>query len=142
MESTIRNALIAGVSVLVIASFFAFVQVDNYRDRIAEAENLELSELLDDPARYDSLEVAVSGYLSWHPDEPTLFASESARRELNFNKSIQFETSNDVDYQFADEKPVIASGLFFFDAEYGRGLHNYKGILRVQSIAVAGDEQG
>ena len=134
MNLVVRNALLAGIAAVSVAVFFAFIRTDSHQDLVEEGQSLELSALLQNPERYDSLGVSVTGFLTWHPDEPTLFAGEAARQNLNFRDSIRLEMDTDVDFQFADESPVTVSGIFFFDAEYGRGLRDYKGIFRVKSI--------
>ena len=127
MNATVKNALIAGVAGLFIVAIFAIVQLQNSQSRIAEARNLDLSAILEDPTKYDSLDVSVEGFLLWHSDEPTLFVDEHAFQEMDFKNSIQLQMSSEVDFQFANEKPVIASGSFYFDPEDGRQLLGYKG---------------
>jgi hypothetical protein len=134
MNPTVANALLEGIAAVSVAVFFAFVRNENHQAIVEGTQNLELVALLVDPERYDSLDVSVTGYFVWHPDEPTLFASEDSWKELDFGESIQLEMNTDVDFQYADESPVVVSGAFFFDAEYGRGLQDYKGIFRVESI--------
>ncbi len=134
MNPTVRNALLAGIAAVAVAVFFAFVGTGRHQELVGEAQSLELPALLLHPEQYDSLDISVTGFLVWHPDEPTLFASEAARENLSFGDSIQLEMETDVDFQYADESPVTVSGVFFFDAEYGQGLRDYKGIFRVKSI--------
>ena len=134
MIPTARNALLVGIAAVAIAVFFAFVGTQSHQELVGEAQSLELPTLLLNPERYDSLDVSVTGFLVWHPDEPTLFASEAAWENLSFGDSIQLEMDTDVDFQYADESPVTVSGAFFFDADYGQGLRDYKGIFRVKSI--------
>lgn len=134
MNPTVRNALLTGIAAVSVAVFFAFVRTENHQEIVEEAQSLELPALLLKPERYDSLDVSVTGFLVWHPDEPTLFASKAAWEKLDFGDSIQLEMDTDVDFQYVDESPVVVSGVFFFDAEYGRELLDYKGIFRVSSI--------
>lgn len=104
---------------------------------VAEAQDLHLSALLEYPTKYDSLDVSVTGVLLWHPSEPTLFADDRALQELDFRNSIQLAMSSGMDFQFASEKPVVASGVFLFDPEFARRAKGYKGTFRVKSINVA-----
>lgn len=142
MGAIFKNTLISGIAVLIIIGLFTFVQVQDRQIIIAEAENLHLSAMLENPAKYDSLDVSVAGLLLWHPNEPTLFADERAFQELNFERSIQLEMSSEVDFQFASEKPVIASGTFHFNPENKRRFLEYKGVFRVESISVLALDSG
>ena len=138
MDTTIRNTLIAGIAVLIVATSYIYMQIERGQATSNAARNLDLSTLLKNPGQFDSREVSVAGSLLWHADEPTLFVDESALQNLDFGRSIQLEISSAMDFQFADRKSVIVSGMFFFDAEDGRRLQGYKGVFRVDSISVPG----
>ncbi len=140
MSAVLKNTLISGLAVLIIVGLFTFLQVQDRQIFVAEAQDLHLSAVLENPMKYDSLDVSVAGVLLWHLDEPTLFADERAFQELDFRNSIQLEISSKIDFQFASEKPVIASGVFFFDPEFARRAQGYKGIFRVESITVVDKE--
>lgn len=134
MHSTVRNTLIAGAAALAVAIFFVFVRLEDHQALITEAQSLYLSAILETPERYDSLNVAVTGFLLWHPSEPTLFANEAAFRQLDFERSIQLETATGTDFGFADEKPVVVSGTFLFTPEKQKQFRDYKGVFWVDSI--------
>ena len=134
MSPTVKNSLLAGVAGMSLGVFFMFVSAEYHQKIVAEAQSLELRALLLNPERYDSLDVSVTGFLMWDPNEPTLFANKAAREKLDFGESIQLEMDVDMDFRYADESPVTASGIFLFDAEYGRRLHDYKGVFRVKAI--------
>lgn len=135
MSAVLKNTLISGLAVLMIVGAFTLLQEQDRRIVIAEAQDLHLSELLENPMKYNSLDVSVAGVLLWHPDEPTLFTDDRTRKNQDFSNAIRLETRN-VDFQFANEASVIASGVFFFDPEFARRFKGHKGIFRVESIIV------
>jgi len=139
---TSKNVVVSAIAALFIAGFFVFIQLRHGPATIQRAEHIRLSEILANPAKYDGADVSVTGYLFWHPDEPTLFVDEHAAQELEFEQSITLEMLSKLDFQLADRKPVVVFGTFGFDPEYRREHVGYKGVFQVRTISVAGADSG
>jgi len=137
MSATLKNTLISGLAVLAVFEAFSFSQVQDRQVAITEAQGTPLSALLENPAKYDSLDVSIAAVLLWHPDEPVVFVDNQSLQEMNFRKSILIEMASDVDFGFADRKSVLVSGKFFFDIDFAGRMQGYKGIFRARSIVVA-----
>ena len=138
MDKTLKNAFLLGVAVLAIVVSFAYSQLSTSRTANGLSRDLGVSELLEYPANFSSRRVTVTGYLSWHPNEPTLFADEQAITAWDFPRSIHLEVSPEYDFGFADKKLVVVTGKFVFSPERQQRLRDYKGFIRVYTISIAG----
>ncbi len=137
MSSAWNNSLIAGLSVALTFCAFAFVKVERDRQEAARVYQLDLSTILQQRSNYGSREVAVVGFLSWHPDEPVLFADEQALRDFDFEQSIPLVLAGPVGIGFANRQAVVVTGTLVFTMEDSQRFVDYQGYIVAESLKLA-----